>query len=153
MRKYLFLQQLFVVLAALLLIGCNPKTTKSGGGDDSQLEAEDAQKRGNAKSYVDNGASGGMGVAYITDPEDGFWFEGVKAASNVTIRYASIHNGKLGIYVNDNRVAEFEFTSTGNWVSAYKKITLAVEIPQGAKLGMFFAEGDKAANIDYLVLE
>lgn len=117
------------------------------------LEAEEAQTEGGARSYPDGAASGGQGMAYVMSPGDRFWFENVPvSASTLIIRYASAMEGTLGIYVNGERVAEFEFSTTGSWTGVYKKIEVEIDVPMGAELAMGFEEGDTAANIDYIKL-
>lgn len=116
-------------------------------------EAEEGLTSGNARKYPDPQASGDAGMAYIMLPGDSFWFEGVPASSSITIRYASIFLGQLGIYINNERVANFVFEPTGSWVGSYEKVTIELEIPEGAKLEFRFDEGDKAANIDYIKLD
>ncbi len=113
-------------------------------------EAETARVMGNVRAYDDAAASSGRGLAYIMSEGDKFWFEDVKAADKLTFRYASTFSGTLGIYVNGERTADFNFTATDSWTGSYNEITVFVDIPEGAKLEVKYDSGDSAANIDYI---
>lgn len=117
------------------------------------FEAEVAILKGNAKQYEDPQASSDSGVAYIGNPGDGVWFENLPSAKEIAIRYASPHSGKIGIYLNKRRAADFVFVRTGSWVTSYHTIRIKLALPKGAKLGIQFDEGDKSANIDYIKLD
>lgn len=124
---------------------------RSTSSHENAWEVENAQTNGNVKVYPDTRASNGKGLAYIMDKNDSFWFEKVPKASGIIIRYASEKTGSLGIYVNQKRVTDFNFKSTGSWVGTYRNVEIKFDIPQDAHLKIQFDEGDVPANIDYFV--
>ncbi len=117
------------------------------------LQAENATLVGKARAYEDPQASNDSGVAYVGTPGDGIWFENVKEAKTIAIRYASPHSGKIGIYIDKKRKADFIFKRTGSWVSSYHTIVTEVDIPKGSKVGIQFDEGDHSTNVDYVKLQ
>ncbi len=119
------------------------------------VEAENAKREGNVKDYPDLYASNGKGLAYIMDAGDRLWFEDMPAVSKVTIRYASLFNGTLGLYVDQHRIADFAFTATAAWQGkdAYQQLTVNIDIPAGSTFAVKYDQGDLAANIDYFKFE
>lgn len=113
-------------------------------------EAERATPTGNAKPFDSPRASGTGGMAYIHAEGDSVWFDNTPKAKSITIRYAAPHDGKIGIYVNDKRKADFRFIATGSWATVFHTLTQKVKIPKGAKIAIQWDKGDKAVNVDYI---
>ena len=117
------------------------------------IEAESAALTGNADIYTDNAASGGAGVAYIYQVGDSLTFTNVPAATALQVNFASANpGGSLSVSVNGSDAGNIEFSGNGSWVGNYSSASLALDIPEGATLIVFYDNGDTAMNIDSLVL-
>ncbi len=112
------------------------------------VQAESGTILGSAQAYTDSGASNGAGVAYISTPNAGVEFKNVPASNAIKIKYASELSGKLSLFINENDVVDFNFSSTGSWVGTYSTITVAVDIPEKATVAIKYQIGDTAMNID-----
>ena len=133
-----------------------PPANPPGGGNpvnpgSAQQEAESSSILGSARTYQDGAASGGQGVAYISDPGAGIQMSAPSGGANtVTIRYASEQSGQLSYFVNGQDSGDFQFNSTGSWVGSYQDVTINVNVPAGATFAIIHQNGDAAMNIDYV---
>ena len=117
----------------------------------SQQEAESSNILGSARTYTDSSASGGQGVAYISDPGAGIELSAPSGGANaVTIRYASEMSGQLSYFVNGQDQGNLTFSSTGSWTGNYQDVTVNVNIPAGATFAVIYQNGDAPMNIDYV---
>ena len=112
------------------------------------LEAETGVLSGNARTFSDAAASGGQGVAFIFALGDSLGFTNVVAADSISVRYASEFSGTLSVRVNSVDVGNFNFSSTGQFVSSYAETSLQANIPENATVEIFYDNGDSAMNID-----
>ena len=112
------------------------------------VEAESGVLEGIARTYDDDGASGGQGVAFISEIGSSVSFTNVQAADSIVVRYASQQNGSLSVSVNSQDVGNIDFSATGDWVGAYNTASINVDIPQNATVRIFYDNGDAAMNID-----
>ncbi len=121
---------------------CAPGTELS-----TVYEAESAVLLGNARLYEDSEASGGAGVAWISAQGSGIQI-GInqERTSSIVITYASILTGTISYRVDEGNVNKIDFNSSGDWVVSY--LDVAVDIPAGSTLDIFFEDGDRALNID-----
>lgn len=117
------------------------------------VEAETFSGHGNAVTYPDSAASGGEGMAYIYQPGDSISLESSPGARRILVRYASALEGILGVYVDGERVYDWEFETTGGWTGSYSIAVLNVAVAPGSTFSLQFDAGDTAANIDYVVFD
>ena len=123
-----------------------PTITQEPGS--STVEAESGVLAGIAATYSDGAASGGQGVAFLSEPGASVSFSNVRAADTMIVTYASQQTGGLSVSVNSADVGNINFSSTGAWTGAYTTATMSVNIPQNATVQFFFDSGDAAMNID-----
>jgi hypothetical protein len=124
-----------------------------GGATSVKVEAESGTIRGNASLYSDPVASGGQGVAYISDPGNGFTLRNVPASKSFEVRYASAFTGNISYYVNGVKGGNISFNSTGNWVTNYASLTVTKTIPAGATVEIVYESGNTALNVDYITFK
>ncbi len=113
------------------------------------LEAESATVFGGAQLYPDSAASGGQGVAYISNNGAGLRIASAPAADTVSITYASEQSGNITLRVNGVDVS-VPFTSTGSWVGNYNTVSLNTQVPEGATVELRYQNGNAAMNVDLL---
>ncbi len=111
-------------------------------------EAESASLNGIAEIYTDDAASGGQGVAFLSELGSGMILNNVPEANSVRVRYASEQSGAISIFVNGQNAANLNFDSTGAWVGNYAEASLSINIPTGASFEIRFENGDSAMNVD-----
>ena len=119
-------------------------------GDKVRVEAESGALAGIAEVFEDGAASGGLGVAFISEPNAGFTLTNVPASNAFSVRYASELSGAISVRVNGANVGNIGFNSTGAWVGTYSTVDFVADIPSGASVEIFFEDGDAAMNVDYL---
>ncbi|WP_123041805.1 carbohydrate-binding domain-containing protein [Cohnella candidum] len=109
----------------------------------------------NGVSYTDTAASNGQGVTLPADQGSYVAFPagGVKAGTQLHIRYASASDAQLGLYVNGKLVRNVSFESTNAMTGegSYVTAVVPVSMPAGAELRLqrdVAAAGD--LNIDYV---
>ena len=119
-------------------------------GDVVKVEAESGSLAGAAQYYDDGAASGGRGVAYISEQNAGFTLSNIPASSSMRVVYASELSGAVSVRVNGQDVGNISFNSTGAWVGNYSSVDFAANIPNGASVEIFFDSGDTAMNVDYI---
>ncbi|NME72031.1 di-heme oxidoredictase family protein [Flammeovirga aprica] len=115
------------------------------------VEAETSSILGSAAVYNDGTASGGQGVAYISEIGAGFSITNAPSATAVEIVYASELSGKISIYVNGSDAGDVNFSSTGAWVGNYQSVSANVNVPAGATFDVQFQSGDVALNVDRVI--
>ena len=114
------------------------------------IEAESGRLAGSAQNYNDGAASGGLGVAYLSNPNASVTVTAPNEAINaITIRYASELTGQISYRINGNDAGTISFNSTGSWVGQYQETQISVNMPANAELTVVFDSGDTAMNIDY----
>jgi beta-galactosidase len=116
------------------------------------IEAENGTKLGSAVNYSDSAASNGIAVGYINTPGNGVQFTNVQAAAQLLVRYSTMNNGTLSLYINGTHNQNISFTSTGNWYTNYASKAINVSIPAGATVKIQYDSGDVAVNLDYIIL-
>lgn len=118
----------------------------------TRYEAEAATIVGAAKEENKDGASGRSQVGNINEIGRYVEFSNIPAYSKVSVRYASNVSGKISVYVNNDKIKDLNFTSTGDWsgVGKYKNLIFDVNIPKDGTLKIQFDEGDGALNLDYI---
>ena len=114
------------------------------------IEAESGTTFGSAELFSDNAASGGQGVAFISQQGAGFSLTNVPEATAVTITYASQMSGDISLRVNSADVGNVSFTSSGTWTGNYAEVTKSLNIPENSTFEIFFDSGDAAMNVDVL---
>ena len=123
-------------------------TANPGNSAPITLEAESGVTTGIARSYNDNAATGGQGIAFISELGAGFSLTNVPAANSVTVRYASELTGQISVRINSADVGNIPFTSSGGFVNAYSTVDFDVNVPVNATFEIFFDSGDSAMNVD-----
>ena len=114
------------------------------------IEAESGSLTGIAQTYNDGAASGGLGVAWLSEPGASVTVSTPNENVNsVTIRYASELTGALTYQVNGSNAGTVSFSSTGSWVGQYQNVSFNVSIPANSNFTMIFENGNAAMNIDY----
>ena len=115
-----------------------------------RVEAETGTLGGRAIVSADSSASGGKLVAQLDTVGTSVSYSPVAAATSITVHYASVNTGHIGVYVNGVRSASLNFTSTGSWLTAFADATVAVSIPENATVTLQNDSGDSGLNPDYL---
>lgn len=117
-----------------------------------RYEAENATLYGATRENNVEGASGKSQVGSINNYGYYAMFTNIPAYSKVTIRYASMISGTISVYLNNDKIKNLSFSSTGNWGGEgnYKYVTFDVNIPSNAILRFEFDNGDAAINLDYI---
>ena len=128
----------------------NPSATPR---PDVTVEAESGILSGAAQVFDDAGASGGQGVAYISEVGSGFALSNFPKSEGLFIRYASELSGKISLRINNEDRLDIPFNASGAWVGAYQEVyvsgaDLGGVIPEGSTVEIFFDEGDTAMNVD-----
>jgi len=119
------------------------------------LEAEyHAKKIGNGQNVVKSGFSGGVGVHNIGAADNGVWFEHLKAADSLSIRYASVNdeNCNYKLYVNDEYKQTLTFPSTIAAGVSSGDVMATVEIPEDATIKLLAEADTEGICIDYVIL-
>ena len=116
------------------------------------IEAEQAVLYGTASAYADNNASADQAIAYVNEPGSRMEFLNVPRSNTLSVAYASMLSGEISVSINDGATTKLSFTSTGNWVGNYELISMDINIPDSAKVTIFYEVGDMALNIDYIQL-
>ena len=124
------------------------QTSDPGSGNTQEVEAEDASLNGSAQVYSDAIASGGQGVAYLSEIGAGMIINNAPFAEEVKVRYASENSGAISIYVNGLFERKLNFNSTGGWVGSYSEANLNVTVPLGASFEIRYDNGDTPLNVD-----
>ena len=122
-------------------------------GDTTIFEAESGILSGIASVFNDAAASGGSGVAFISEAGAGVSLSNIPASSSATIRYASELQGEISIRINGVDAGNISFTTTGAWIGNYNTVTVNRSIPAGTTFEVFFDSGDTAMNIDYVAFK
>ena len=114
------------------------------------VEAESGSLTGVAAVYNDAAASGGQGVAFISEIGAGFTIDTPNQGTTVsfTVRYASMSSGSVSYFVNGSDAGDISFNSTGAWVGNYTNVTVTQTIPAGGSFEIRFQNGDAAMNVD-----
>ena len=112
------------------------------------VEAETATLQGIARLFDDSAASGGQGVAFISEAGAGMTLNNAPAADTVRVRYASQNTGTISLRVNGSDAGNLSFTGNGVWTGNYSEATATVNVPSGASFEIFFESGDAAMNVD-----
>ena len=115
-----------------------------------KIEAESGAVYGTAATFNDGAASGGLGVAYISEIGSGFSLTNVPASNEIVVTYASENSGQISLLVNGNDAGDLSFDSTGNWVGNYGTAQLNIDIPENATFDIVFESGDAALNVDFI---
>lgn len=113
------------------------------------LEAEDATVFGGAQVYPDSAASGGQGVAYISNNGAGLRINSAPQADSISIRYASEVSGSITLRVNGTDIP-VSFNSTGSWVGNYDTVLVNTPVAEGASVEVRYLPGNAAMNVDRL---
>ena len=127
-----------------------PQPTDAPEPSVTKVEAESGSILGGASVFDDGAASGGQGVAYISEIGNGFSLTNVPSSDTIAITYASELSGNISIRVNSADAGNVSFQSTGAWVGNYTTVELPVSIPQNATFEVFFDNGDTAMNVDFV---
>ena len=138
------------IIATVLSVFTQAQTNS---GTPNVIEAESGFLAGNARTYTDNAASGGQGVAFIFAVGDYVRFDNVGASDSFDVSYASENSGNISIRVNGSDRGNLSFNSTGAWVGSYQQVTFTTNIPEGAQVDIFYDNGDAAMNIDTVAFQ
>ena len=122
---------------------CTPRPPET-----TAFEAESGSIFGGSSLYDDGAASGGQGVAYISEVGAGFSLTNVNEADYFQLTYASELSGNISYRINSQDMGNIAFASTGAWVGNYSTITVETAIPANATVEIFFDNGDAAMNVD-----
>jgi hypothetical protein len=121
-----------------------------GGATSVKVEAESGTIRANASVYSDPAASGGQGIAYISELGNGFTLRNIPASTSFEVRYASAFTGNISYYVNGVKGGNISFNTTGGWVTNYASLNVTKTIPAGATVEIVYESGNAALNVDYI---
>lgn len=78
-------------------------------------------------------------------------FSNVLAGTSLDVRYCTMNNpGKLGLYVNGQKLQDVTFPSTQSWSGTYATLSVPVAIPKGAAIKLQYDAGGSGANIDFI---
>lgn len=115
-----------------------------------RIEAETGTLGGRATISADGYASGGKIVAQLDTVGTSVSYAPLAAANAITVHYASVNSGHIGVYVNGVRATSLNFTSTGSWLTSFGDATVTVNIPENATVRFQNDSGDVGLNLDYL---
>ena len=127
-----------------------PTLVATPNPDMTRVEAESGSTFGVARTYTDPAASGGGGVAFISEIGSGFSLTNVPASNSITIAYASALSGEISIRINGEDEGNIAFETTGDFVGAYTSVTANLVVPQNATFDIFYDAGDAAMNVDFV---
>jgi hypothetical protein len=115
-----------------------------------RIEAECGTKLNGAGDDRDTSASNGYNVAYMGGVE----FTGLAKAESLTIRYSTVNEGTISLYINGTHAKDITVHSTGAWHGdgAYTDAVVDVAVPDGAALRLQKDSGDVGINLDYITL-
>lgn len=123
----------------------------------TKMEAESDTNvvRHNLSVYSDpSSASGNRAVSGIDTSGRYLEFFHVAKLSNFKVRYASVGNHKLSLYINGGHYGDLNFNNTGAWSgqNAYTTTTYYLNAPvlAGSTLKFQFDADDTPVNIDYI---
>ncbi len=119
-------------------------------GDKTLFEAETASLTGIAETFLDDAASGGQGVAFLSELNSSMTLRKVPASNYFELRFASEFSGAISVSINGIDVGNLSFSATGGWVGAYDIVRFEQDIPSDASVTIFYDSGDTAMNVDYL---
>ena len=129
-----------------------PTVCTSLPASSTDYEAESGATSGSARPYDDGAASGGQGIAFISELGAGFSITNVQAGSSLDVTYASQLSGNISYSINGADAGNIAFTSTGNWTGTYNTVSVDVTIPENATIEIFYDSGDSAMNVDKLTV-
>jgi alpha-L-fucosidase len=115
------------------------------------LEAEKAKLVGGASKVADKSASGGQ-LVNLAQPDQGLCFENLPEASKLAISYASVNNGTISVFVNNQKEVKVNVHSSGAVTGSFLHAIINIVIPRGAKLDIRFEPSDVALNVDHIIL-
>lgn len=144
------MKKIFSIISCLSLIffvfGTHPILAAT-----QKIEAENAIKiTSRPQNYNDPAASGGVAVEDIDENGAGLEFSNINIATGLKLVFNSMQSGKIGLYVNNVRVKDLNFTGNGVWFGAYATQDYSVNIPSNATVKIQFDNGDSAMNIDFV---
>lgn len=116
-------------------------------------EAEQLEILGTARTYSDAQASGGQGVAWISQPNAGVRINQASSGNTLSIRFASVMSGEIGVRINGEDQGSLSFNATGGWTGQYAIAQLPITIPSSAQVDIVFKQGQQALNIDRVMIE
>lgn len=119
------------------------------------IEAETGVVTGVARVFEDTEASGGEGIAFLSEPGASVTWSSLPAAEAVTVHFASqfdVEMGEISANVNGEFQGVMQFEPNGVWTGNYASATYAVSIPQNGSLGIEFIAGNTPLNIDFIEL-
>ncbi len=119
-------------------------------GDMLRIEAESAELSGIAEVFDDTAASGGQGVAFLSELDSAMTLSNVPASNYFDVSYASEISGEISILINGEDVGNLPFESTGAWIGSYNTTRFFAKVPADASITIFFDAGDSAMNVDFL---
>ena len=114
----------------------------------TSYEAESGALTGSARTYDDSAASGGQGVAFLSELGASVSITNVQPGSSFDVTYASQAAGSISYSINGADAGNITFETTGNWTGAYNTVTVNADIPQNATIEIFYDNGDAAMNVD-----
>ena len=118
-----------------------------------KIEGEYGKKYGSAYSQSDNAASGKYKVGSIDHLGAAVEFKNLATTKKLIISYATgLSDSHLSLYINGEHYQDVYFPITGGWGSPFKQITIDVDIPEGGTIKFQYDSGDRAANIDYIII-
>ncbi|HHW00852.1 MAG TPA: hypothetical protein GXX36_15045 [Clostridiaceae bacterium] len=118
-----------------------------------KIEGEYGKKYGSAYSQSDSAASGRYKVGSIDHLGAAVEFKNLAATNKLIIVYATgLSDSHLSLYVNGEHNQDVYFPITGGWGAPFKEITIDVDIPEGGTIKFQYDNGDRAANIDYIII-
>src|ERR1039458_2540127 len=115
------------------------------------IENEAAKLIGGATKIVDHEASAGYLVS-LTQPGQGAAISGVRAASKLAIRYASMSVGTISVAVNDEPAGKVNVHSSGALTGSYLNAIVDLAIPANAKVTISQGSNDVGVNIDRIII-
>lgn len=120
--------------------------------DATVFEAEKGITLGSSIVYEDQSAFKSGGVAYISELGSGFKIRHVPKSNFIAIRYSSINDGAISLYINGKKVEKLNFTSSGAWVTNYNFATIKIPVKHNSDLELRYDDGDTALNVDQVIV-
>ena len=114
------------------------------------IPAQTAKLIGGAAKIADREGSAGHLIT-LTQPGQGVAFTGIRAGSQLAIRYASMSVGTISVAVNHKPAVKVNIHSSGALTGSYLNAVIDLEIPANATVTLSLEPNDVGINIDRIV--
>lgn len=94
-------------------------------------------------------ASSKAAVTGIDDVHEGVLFGKAPEASSISLRYAAVTSGSMGLYINGKR-QDLYLPETGN-DTTFVTVSVPVHIKKGDLVSIQFDKGDTSISLDYII--